>query len=296
MPDTLERHDARDRPLAGRQTARTWFITGTSSGFGRALTENLLARGDSVAGTLRTAGALDDLKARHAGRLWTGTLDVSDAAAVRRVVDRAFEDMGRIDVVVSNAGYALFGAAEEAGDDQIRHEIDTNLIGSIQVIRAALPHLRNQGGGRVLQVSSEGGQIAYPGFSLYHATKWGIEGFVEAVAQEVAPFGIEFTLVEPGPTQTAFGAGLVSPPPMAVYDGTPVGGMRRAIEGGALPLLGDPVKMAQAMIDSVDRSPAPRRLTLGGTAYGSIRAALLDRLAALDAQKDIALSTDVDSR
>ncbi len=272
--------------------SKTWLITGTSSGFGRALTENLLARGDRVAATLRKAGALDDLKAQHGDRLWVAALDVTDTAAVRQVVDRAFDDMGRIEVVVNNAGYALFGAAEEASDDQIRHAIDTNLIGSIQVIRAALPRLRAQGGGRILQVSSEGGQIAYPNFSLYHATKWGIEGFVEAVAQEVAPFNIEFTIIEPGPTQTGFGAGLVSPPPMAVYENTPAGEMRRAVATGAMQLRGDPIKMAQAMIDTVDRSPAPRRLTLGSTAYASIRKALVDRLATLDAQKDIALSAD----
>lgn len=272
---------------------KTWFITGTSSGFGRILTEKLLGRGDRVAATLRTVNALDDLKARYGDGLWVASLDVTDIEAVRRVVDRAFDDMGRIDVVVNNAGYGLFGAGEEVSDEQIRHEIDTNLIGSIQVIRAALPHLRAQGGGRILQVASEGGQIAYPNFSVYHATKWGIEGFVEAIAQEVAPFNIAFTIAEPGPAATSFGAGLVSPPPMDVYDDTPAGAMRRAVAARTLPLKGDPIKMAQAMIDSVDRSPAPKRLTLGSTAYTSIRAALMDRLAALDAQKDIALSTDV---
>ena len=192
--------------------SKNWFITGTSSGFGRLMTERLLARGDRVAATLRKVEALDDLKAQHGERLWVARLDVTDAAAVRRVMDQAFQDLGRIDVVVNNAAYGLVGAAEELTDDQVRLQIDTNLIGSIQVIRAALPHLRAQGGGRVLQVSSEGGQIAYPAFSLYHATKWGIEGFVEAVAQEVAPFGITFTLAEPGPTRTDFGAKIVSPP------------------------------------------------------------------------------------
>jgi NAD(P)-dependent dehydrogenase (short-subunit alcohol dehydrogenase family) len=118
-------------------------------------------------------------------------------------------------VVVSNAGYGLFGAAEEVSDAQIERQVATNLVGSIHVIRAALPHLRAQGGGRIVQVSSEGGQIAYPSFSLYHATKWGIEGFVEAVAQEVAPFGIAFTLVEPGPTGTNFAAGLEHARPMS---------------------------------------------------------------------------------
>ena len=273
-------------------TPQTWFITGTSSGIGRLLTEKLLARGDRVAAPLRKTDALDDLKARYGDRLWTTSLDVTDTPAIRDVVARAFEAFGRIDVVVSNAGYGLFGAGEEVTDAQITHPIDTNLIGSIQLIRAALPHLRAQGGGRILQVSSEGGQIAYPNFSLYHATKWGIEGFVEAVAQEVAPFGIAFTLVEPGPARTDFAAGLVSPPTMAEYDDTPAGAVRRAVTDGSFELIGDPAKMAQAMIDSTARTPAPRRLALGSTSYASIRTALEGRLAELEAQKDVAFSTD----
>lgn len=274
--------------------AKTWLITGASAGLGRALTERLLARGDRVVATLRTMTALDDVKARHGDRLSLLSMELTDATAVKQAVDAAFAAHGRIAVVVSNAGYGLFGAAEEVSDEQIRHQIDTNMIGSIQVIRAALPHLRAQGGGRILQLSSEGGQIAYPGFGLYHATKWGIEGFVEAVAQEVAPFGIELTLVEPGPTRTKFRSGLVSPPAMAVYDDTPAGEIRRAVASGAFAAKGDAGKMAQAMIDCVERNPAPRRLTLGASAYGSVRAALVDRLAALDAQKDIALAMDVD--
>jgi NAD(P)-dependent dehydrogenase (short-subunit alcohol dehydrogenase family) len=198
-------------------------------------------------------------------------------------------------VVANNAAYALFGAAEEVSDEQIRHQIDTNVIGSIAVIRAALPHLRAQGGGRILQLSPEGGQITYPNFSPYHTTKRAIEGFVEAVAQEVAPFAIDFTIVEPGPTRTNFRAGLVSPPPMAVYENTPAGDVRRAVRSGAFALPGDPVKMARVMIDSVERRPAPRRLTLGLDAYAKVRAALAERIVALDAQKDIALSTEFDS-
>ncbi len=273
---------------------QTWFITGTSAGFGRLLTEQLLRRGDRVAATLRKVSALDDLQAQYGDCLWVAPLDVTDTAAIRRVVGAAFAELGRIDVVVNNAAYALFGAAEEVCDEQIAQQIQTNLTGSIQVIRAALPHLRAQGGGRILQVSSEGGQIAYPDFSLYHATKWGIEGFVEAVAQEVAPFHIEFTIVEPGPAKTNFGAGLVMAPALAAYAPTPAGDLRRALEANAFPLPGDPAKMVQAMLDSVDRHPAPKRLTLGSGAYTQVRAALVDRLAVLDAQKDLAFSTDLD--
>ena len=275
-------------------TTRNWFITGTSSGFGRALTEKLLARGDCVAATVRKTAALADLKAQYGDRLCVVTLDVTDTQGVRWEVDRAFARMGRIDVIVNNAGYGLFGAAEEVSDEQVRHQIDTNLVGSIAVIRACLPHLRAQGGGHVLQVSSEGGQITYPGFSLYHATKWGIEGFVEAVAKEVAPFGIAFTLVEPGPTGTNFGAGLVRGRPMAAYEDTSVGEVRHAMASGEFKVTGDANKMVDAMIAAADRSAPPLRLTLGSIAYGSIYKALNDRLAALEASKMITLSTDVD--
>ena len=274
--------------------AQTWFITGSSSGFGRVLAEKLLARGDRVAAILRKVHALDDLKAQFGERLWVASLDVTDTGAIRQVTSRAFAELGRIDVVVSNAGYGLVGAAEELSDEQIRLQVDTNLIGSIQVIRAVLPFLRSQGGGRILQVSSEGGQITYPDFSLYHATTWGIEGFVEAVATEVAPFGIEFTIVEPGPAKTSFGGGIVKSTPMAIYDNTPAGDVRRALEAGSFVLKGDPVKMAQAMIDSVERTPAPLRLTLGSDAFDRVRAGLSKRLAELDAQEDIARSTELD--
>ena len=271
---------------------RNWFITGISSGLGYQMAEQLLKRGDRIVGTARQLKPLDDLKARYGDQLCLASLDLTDIAAIRRVVNEAFTVMGRIDVIVNNAGYGLFGAAEELSDDQIRHQIDTNLIGSIQVIRAALPHLRTQRGGRILQVSSEGGQIAYPSFSVYHATKWGIEGFVEAVAQEVAPFGITFTIAEPGPTKTNFGRGMISPPPMSVYDNTPVGDIRRAFAGSTSTVKGDPFKTAQEIINSVDRVPAPIRLALGSTTYTSIHAALEERLSALNAQKDIAFSAD----
>lgn len=275
-------------------TNKNWFITGTSSGIGRELTEAALARGDSVTATVRKADALADLQARHGDRLRIAVLDVTDTPTVRRAVDDAFAAMGRIDVIVNNAGYGLFGAAEEVSDEQIRHQIDTNVIGSIQVVRAALPHLRAQGGGRILQVSSEGGQIAYPNFSLYHASKWAIEGFIESVAQEVAPFGIGFTIVEPGPTKTNFRSGVVSPPAMAVYDKTPSGDIRRAIESGSFVLKGDAARMARAMIDSVDLKEAPRRLAMGSSTYASIGNALRARLADLEAHKAVTFATDID--
>src|SRR5699024_1545962 len=149
--------------------SKTWFITGVSSGLGRLMTERLLARGDRVVGTVRRDGTLDDLHEAYGDRLLEARFDLTDTSSIRASVDDAFARMGRIDVVVSNGGYGLFGAAEEVTDAQIDQQLATNLTGSIQLICAVLPHLRAQGGGRIMQVSSEGGQIAYPNFSLYHA-------------------------------------------------------------------------------------------------------------------------------
>lgn len=269
--------------------SRTWFITGTSSGFGREMTERLLERGDRVAATLRNPTVLEPLKAQYGNQLWVARLDVTDSQQVRSVIDRAFAELGKIDVVVSNAGYGVAGAAEELADEHIVQLLNTNVVGSIQVIRAALPHLRQQGGGRILQLSSMGGQITFPGLSLYHTSKFAMEGFVDTVAQEVSGFNIEFTLVEPGTAQTSFTQGLVMSEPLAAYDAS---GIRSLLQNW--PQIGDAKKMVREMIASVDRSPAPRRLTLGSDAYTLVHAGLQEKLAALEAQKEIALSTDID--
>jgi NAD(P)-dependent dehydrogenase (short-subunit alcohol dehydrogenase family) len=183
---------------------RTWLITGVSSGFGRELTHQLLKRGDRVIGTIWDLGKIADLRKQYGETFFPEVLDVTDFSAVRELVDCSFKQRGRIDVVISNAGYGLFGSAEELSDEQVQQIIATNLTGSIQLIRAAIPHLREQRGGRIIQISSYGGQVAFPGNSLYHATKWGIEGFCESVAQEVAGFGIGMTIVEPGGARTEF--------------------------------------------------------------------------------------------
>jgi NAD(P)-dependent dehydrogenase (short-subunit alcohol dehydrogenase family) len=268
----------------------TWFITGTSSGFGRILTERLLDRGDRVAATLRRPEALGDLRATAGGRLWTARLDVTRPDDVQQVVDAAFSELGVIDVVVNNAGYGMFAGVEEASREQVDRVLATNLTGSIDVIRAAVPHLRAQGRGRILQVSSAGGQATYPGFAYYHAAKWGIEGFCEAIAPELAHFGIGITIVEPGATPTGFSARVDRAPVMPEYDAGPVGDVRRAIASGAFRITNDPVAIAAAMISSVGVSPAPLRLPLGDDTYRDVRAAYVTRLDHLDASRDIALS------
>lgn len=275
---------------------KTWLITGISSGFGRHMAEQLLERGDRVAGTVRNLTAVQDLKMQYGDLLWVAQLDVTEVPAIYTVVDQAFKELGTIDVVVSNAGYGLFGAAEELTVAQITHQIDTNLSGSIHLIRASLPHLRAQNGGRIIQLSTVGGQTAFPGGSLYHATKWGIEGFADAVSAEVAPFNIGVTIVEPGGARTNFRyQSSKIGPKIDAYDISPASHIRRILDERTSESIGDPAKMAAVIIDSADQHPAPKRITLGSDAYQVIHQALTARLAALEAQKELAFSTDFSS-
>jgi NAD(P)-dependent dehydrogenase (short-subunit alcohol dehydrogenase family) len=274
---------------------KTWFITGTSSGFGRIMTEELVNRGDQVAATLRHPEQLDELRAQAGDRLWTAELDVTRPDDVRRVVDEAFAHFGRIDVVVSNAGYGLYAAIEEPSREQVQRVIDTDLMGPIDVIRAALPHLRAQGGGRILQVSSAGGQTTYPGFGIYHAAKWGVEGFCETLAAEVAQFGIGVTIAEPGATPTRFSAGKDTAPAMTEYDGGEFGAARRIMAEGRFRGPNDAAAIAAAMIASADGPEAPLRLPLGTDTYHDLHAAYEHRLKQLEAGREVALSVVADS-
>jgi NAD(P)-dependent dehydrogenase (short-subunit alcohol dehydrogenase family) len=274
-------------------TQKSWFITGVNSGFGRLMTERLLEQGDRVAGTVRKTDAMDDLKAKYGDQLWLAHLDMTDLTGIRKVVDGAFAERGRIDIIVSNAGYGLFGAAEELSDDQVTHQIATNLTGPIQLVRAVLPHLRAQGAGRIIGLSTYGGQAALPGGSLYHASKWGLEGFLDSIAQELAPFKIGVTIIEPGGARTNFrfgGAQLGTQ--MEAYKGTPAAMVHTMIKDTSRLPPGDPAKMAKIIIDSVEQNPAPKRIALGSDAYGAIHKALTDRVSALEAQRELAFSTD----
>jgi NAD(P)-dependent dehydrogenase (short-subunit alcohol dehydrogenase family) len=276
---------------------RTWLITGINSGFGREMTEQLLARGDRVAGTLRKLEAVDDLRVEYGDRLWTALLDMTDVRAIHTVVTKAFAELGRIDVIVNNAGYGLFGPAEGLTDDQVRHQIDTNLVGPIQLTRTALPHLRAQGGGRIVAISTYGGQATHPGASLYHASKWGMEGFFDSLASEVAPFNIGVTIVEPGGARTAFRTTAAAKMGMIddAFKDTPIGGMRQYLSNPSILPAGDPVKMVKIMIESAGQVPAPKRLVLGTDSYTMIQKALTERLAVVEAQKELASSTDFPS-
>jgi NAD(P)-dependent dehydrogenase (short-subunit alcohol dehydrogenase family) len=273
--------------------SRAWLITGVSSGFGRELTRQLLAADDRVVGTVRDTAKVADLAEQHPGTFIPELLEMTDTAGIRQLTDRCWRQLGRIDVIVSNAGYGLFGAAEELSDTQVADIIATNLTGPITLIRSALPHLRQQGGGRIIQISSYGGQVAFPGNSLYHATKWGIEGFCESVAAEVAPFGIGVTIVEPGGARTEFryGSARVADP-MPEYDGNPAHAFQRMLDpaNGLAP--GDPARMAARIIDSASTDPAPLRIVLGSQALASTLDTLRKRIADFETQTELAASAD----
>ncbi len=199
---------------------KTWFITGTSRGFGREWTKAALERGDRVAATARDTSALDDLLSEHGDALLALTLDVTDREAACGAVAHAHEHFGGLDIVVNNAGYGHFGMVEEISEQEARAQIETNLFGALWVTQAALPFLREQGSGHIIQVSSIGGISAFPSVGIYHASKWGLEGISQALAQEVKEFGINVTLVEPGGFSTDWsGPSAKRSEPNPAYDG-----------------------------------------------------------------------------
>ena len=272
-------------------SSSVWFITGINRGLGRCLAEAVMRRGGRVAGTVRHVGDARELQQTFPRQLWVGELDLSDLANIPRVFDAAAAHFGRVHAVVSNAAYSLLGAAEELELDAIRHIVDTNLVGSIQLARAAVAHMRPRGGGRIIQISSGAGQAGFPGLSLYCTTKWGIEGFFEALSQEVAGFGIGTTLVEPGTIRTDFGGSGVLSAPLDAYREGPVGMLRQmSAHGYVAP--GDPAKMAKAIVDTLEADVAPPRLALGPDVYGYIKTALTTRLEQLETLKALTMSTD----
>lgn len=272
---------------------RTWLITGVSTGFGRHITEQLLARGDKVFGTVRSLDKVADLSTKYPQTFQAALLDVTNVSAIKNTVTAAFARFSKIDVVISNAGYGLFGAAEELTDEQVNQIIATNLTGSIQLIRSVLPYLRKQGGGRIIQISTYGGQVAFAGNSMYHATKWGIEGFAESVAQEVAGFGIGVTIVEPGGARTEFRYGSAQVATLTeTYDNTPAHAFLRMLDPKNGLAVGDPARMATRIIESVDIEPAPLRMVLGTQALQSTLDTLRRRIANFETQTELAASTD----
>ncbi|GAA2799619.1 SDR family NAD(P)-dependent oxidoreductase [Kitasatospora paracochleata] len=245
--------------------SKIWLVTGSSRGLGRSFVEAALARGDRAAATARDTADLDDLVAAYGDAVLPLRLDVTDRASVDAAVARAQEHFGRLDVIVNSAGHGLFGAVEELSERDLREQLDTNLFGPLRVVQAALPYLRAQGSGHIVQISSVGGVAAFPLGGGYHASKWALEGLSESLAQEVAGFGIRVTLVEPGSYATDAIAGAVHADVLPQYDAARAGfaAFARTLD------LGDPADAGRALLRVVD-SPEPPLRVLFGTQGGAI--------------------------
>ncbi|MET8161505.1 oxidoreductase [Sphaerisporangium sp. NPDC005289] len=254
------------RPAAGR----VWLITGASSGFGRAIAEAALAAGDTVVATARRPEAIDGLVAAHPGRAAALRLDVTDPARVAAVVAEVILWYGRVDVLVNNAGRSQIGAVEETTDKELRDLMELHLFGPVALVRAVLPHMRRQGSGAIVQMSSMGGQLSFAGFGAYSATKCALEGLSEALAEEVAPFGVKVLIVEPGAFRTGlFGDALYRSDAMEAYRET-VGPTRSMASGADGKQPGDPAKAAAAILAALQADPVPLRLPLGDDAVDAL--------------------------
>ncbi|MGW2505219.1 SDR family oxidoreductase [Streptomyces sp. NPDC001588] len=263
---------------------KVWFITGTSRGFGREWAEAALERGDRVAATARNIESLKALTDSYGDRVLALQLDVTDKAAVDTAVAHAHEHFGRLDVVVNNAGYGLFGTIEEVSEDEARAQIETNLFGALWVTKAALPILRAQGSGHFVQVSSIGGLMAFPNLGLYHASKWAVEAFSQSLALEVAPFGLHVTIVEPTGYSTDWsGDSAVNATPIGVYEPARAARAARVKPG----MVGDPTATREAILAIVDADEPPLRVFFGRGQVERIEEEYGKRLDSWHAWKDL---------
>jgi NAD(P)-dependent dehydrogenase (short-subunit alcohol dehydrogenase family) len=268
--------------------SKIWFITGTSRGFGREWAIATLERGDSVAATARDTATLDDLVERFGDALLPITLDVTDRPAAFAAVARAHERFGRLDIVINNAGYGQFGMIEELSETELREQIETNLFGALWITQAALPILREQRSGHIIQVSSIGGISAFPGIGAYHASKWGLEGFSQALAGEVAGFGIKVTLIEPGGYATDWGgASAKHAAPMAAYDDERAA--MQALRAARSVSPGDPAASSAAVLKVVDADAPPLRIFFGIAPLGIAEADYESRLATWHAWQPVSI-------
>jgi NAD(P)-dependent dehydrogenase (short-subunit alcohol dehydrogenase family) len=267
---------------------KVWFITGSSRGFGREWASAALERGDRVVATARKLDALKDLADRYPTTLLPLELDVTNKAAVVAAVDQGYEHFGHLDVVINNAGYGLFGMVEEVTEAQARAQMETNFFGALWVTQAALPHLRAQKSGHIIQVSSIGGITAFPALGLYHASKWALEGFSQSLAQEVRAFGIRVTLIEPGGFETDWaGSSAVHAEPLPAYET-----MRKVVAAGrkaASAKRGDPAATRSALLKIVDAERPPLRVFFGDAPLGMAKADYASRIAVWEEWQEVAL-------
>jgi NAD(P)-dependent dehydrogenase (short-subunit alcohol dehydrogenase family) len=273
---------------------KVWFITGTSRGFGREWTIAALERGDKVAATARNTATLADLVDKYGDAVLPIELDVTDRDADFAAVKQAHDHFGRLDIVVNNAGYGQFGFIEELSEQEARDQIETNVFGALWITQAALPYLREQRSGHIIQVSSIGGISAFPLVGIYHASKWALEGFSQALAQEVAPFGVHVTLVEPGGFDTDWaGSSAKHADPLPAYDE-----LRSAVEAErrrrwAEP--GNPAASAAALLKVVDAQEPPLRVFFGASPLETARADYESRLRTWEEWQPVSVEAQGDS-
>ncbi|HIK16446.1 MAG TPA: SDR family NAD(P)-dependent oxidoreductase [Leptolyngbyaceae cyanobacterium M33_DOE_097] len=273
-------------------TDKVWLITGSSTGLGRALAQAVLERGYHLVATARQPEQLKELSDRYPDRVTTIALDVTNAESIQQAVEAALNAYNRIDVLVNNAGYGTVGAIEEANDDDIRRQFDTNLFGAINVTRAILPTLREQRSGHILNISSANGISAFAGVGIYSATKFALEAISEALAQEVKPLGIKVTIIEPGSSRTNFSSRALSTLSHQINDYAQTSGkivQRLQERNGKQP--NDPAKVAAAMIQVVESDNPPLRLALGEDSVSLITQKLESMKAELEAWKDVSMNT-----
>ena len=257
-------------------TSKVWFITGSSKGFGRVWVEAALARGDRVAATARDVSTLKDLVGKYGDAIAAIKLDVNDKRADDAAVAEAHRRFGRLDVVINNAGYGLFGAIEEISEAEARAQIETNVFGALWVTQAALPIMRKQGSGHIIQISSIGGVNAFPNLGLYHASKWALEGFSQSLAAEVAAFGVHVTLVEPAGFSTDWsGPSSKRANPIEAYE--PARETMKARRANVVP--GDPEATGPAMLALVDAVEPPLRVFFGDVGLPMIKQEYANRIA-----------------
>lgn len=280
-------------PTDSQASPTVFFLTGASRGLGRAVAAAVLDAGHQLIATARNPESLDDLLAAHPGQVLASALDVTDTAAAEAAIAAGRERFGRIDVVVNNAGYADLAAIEDVDPDAFRAQIDTNLFGVVNVTKAALPVLREQGGGHVIQVSSIGGRLATPGLAAYQSAKWAVGGFSSVLAAEVAPLGIKVTVLEPGGMQTDWAGSSMSVPPIS-EPYAPTVGRSAAMHNAATLALGDPAKVAQVVLQVAAMDDPPLRLILGSEAYAYATAAARAQAESDERWHDLTVSTDRD--
>ncbi|HMH23654.1 MAG TPA: oxidoreductase [Puia sp.] len=273
---------------------KVWFITGSSRGLGRSLTEAVLAKGDKVVATARRPELLKDLSGKYPGQLYPIRLDVTDKDQIRSAVEQSVNHFGRIDVLVNNAGFGIVGAAEAFTGEEVRSQLDTNLYAPIEITRAILPYMRKQRSGRILQISSIGGRVGGAGLTMYQAAKFGLGGFSEALAREVAPLGIHVTSVEPGGFRTDWGGASMSFARKIEGYETTVDWVTNFFKAGTYVPMGDPDKAAKAMIGLVEHPQPPVHLVLGSEAAGILRKADEARTADFEKWMPVTVSTDHD--